>query len=25
VICGLGATGYELALLAAHQILAERH
>ncbi|MDD5274795.1 MAG: type II 3-dehydroquinate dehydratase [Methylovulum sp.] len=24
VICGLGATGYELALLAAHQILAER-
>jgi len=25
VICGLGATGYELALLAAHQILTERH
>lgn len=25
VICGLGAAGYELALLAAHQILAERH
>ncbi len=25
VICGLGATGYELALLAAHQILAKRH
>jgi len=25
VISGLGATGYELALLAAHQILAERH
>ncbi|MCK9635154.1 MAG: type II 3-dehydroquinate dehydratase [Methylobacter tundripaludum] len=25
VICGLGATGYELALLGAHQILAERH
>lgn len=25
VICGLGATGYELALLAADQILAERH
>ena len=25
VICGLGATGYELALQAAHQILAERH
>jgi 3-dehydroquinate dehydratase-2 len=25
VICGLGATGYELALLAAHQILAERY
>ncbi|WAK01835.1 type II 3-dehydroquinate dehydratase [Methylobacter sp. YRD-M1] len=24
VICGLGATGYELALTAAHQILAER-
>jgi 3-dehydroquinate dehydratase II len=24
VICGLGATGYELALLAAHQILTER-
>lgn len=24
VICGLGATGYELALVAAHQILAER-
>jgi len=24
VICGLGATGYELALRAAHQILAER-
>ncbi len=24
VICGLGATGYELALQAAHQILAER-
>lgn len=24
VICGLGATGYELALMAAHQILAER-
>jgi 3-dehydroquinate dehydratase-2 len=24
VICGLGATGYELALLAAHKILAER-
>jgi 3-dehydroquinate dehydratase-2 len=24
VICGLGPTGYELALLAAHQILAER-
>ena len=24
VICGLGATGYELALLATHQILAER-
>lgn len=24
VICGLGATGYELALKAAHQILAER-
>ncbi|PKM12920.1 MAG: type II 3-dehydroquinate dehydratase [Gammaproteobacteria bacterium HGW-Gammaproteobacteria-3] len=24
VICGLGAVGYELALLAAHQILAER-
>ncbi len=24
VICGLGAIGYELALLAAHQILAER-
>ncbi|MGZ4992058.1 MAG: type II 3-dehydroquinate dehydratase [Methylobacter sp.] len=25
VICGLGAKGYELALLAAHQILTERH
>jgi len=25
IICGLGATGYELALQAAHQILAERH
>jgi len=25
VICGLGATGYELALQAAHQILAERN
>ncbi|TAN69958.1 MAG: type II 3-dehydroquinate dehydratase [Methylobacter sp.] len=25
VICGLGATGYELALLAADQILTERH
>ena len=25
VICGLGAQGYELALLAAHQILTERH
>lgn len=25
VICGLGATGYELALLAADQILAKRH
>ncbi|MDD1643921.1 MAG: type II 3-dehydroquinate dehydratase [Methylococcaceae bacterium] len=24
IICGLGATGYELALLAAHQILTER-
>ncbi len=24
LICGLGATGYELALLAAHQILAEK-
>ncbi|MGR9115599.1 MAG: type II 3-dehydroquinate dehydratase [Gammaproteobacteria bacterium] len=25
VICGLGATGYELALMAAHQLLAKRH